>query len=252
MSNKINKGAVGILGVLGAALAAVYHHENKSSNIGFGSFNDDEDEPMLPATTGYHNRIQEMIVAEGENPFLDQEKPFGITHPEYTLMYDLIDSYEIPLPDFPVTTPDFTQGITNISELMRLTRANPRGILAHNMVGYIDSKSKFFQAVNLMTPMIPGDQRIIDLESPEEQRMLATNQTGLGRLRKPRYRINLVALASQGGSPIMAPVLPFSNLFHTFGAYEQRVSAEMAYREGLRALENFVGGNARMRMLGRR
>ena len=218
---------------------------------GFGSFNDD-DEPMLPATTGYQDRIQEMIVAEGQNPFLDQAKPFGIDRPEYTLMYDLIDSYEVPLPDFPVTTPDFTQGITNVAEIMRMTRANPRGILAHNAVGYIDSKSKFFQAVNMMTPMIPGDQTIIDLGEPQAQRMLATNQTGLGRVRKPRYRINLVALASQNGRPIMAPVLPFSNLFHTFGAYNQRVAAEMAYEQGLRALENFVGGNARMRRLGRR
>ena len=204
---------------------------------------------MLPATTEYEDSIQAMIVSQRDNPFLDQAKPFGIDHPEYTLMYDLIDSYEIPLPDFPVTTPEFTQGITNIQEIVRLTRMNPRGIIAHNMVGYIDSKSKFFQAVNMMAPLIPGDRTIIDLGEPQPQRMLATANTDLGRMRKPRYRINLVALASQNGRPIMAPVLPFSNLFHTFGAYNQRVSAQMAYDEGLRALENLIGGNPRMRRL---
>lgn len=251
MSGKIDKGALGILGVLGAALGAVYLKEN--SVKGKGSFNDDDSDGalMLPGTTAYGDRIQHMIVESRENPFLDQEKPYGIDHPEYTLVLDLIDTDLIPLPDFPITTPDFTQGITHVEELMRITRANPAGILETNMVGYIDSKPKFFQAVNLLTPMIQGDQTIIELQGPDENMLLNINSTAVGRVKKPRFRINLVALASQRGRMIMAPVLPFSNLFHTFAAYNQRISAELAYREALRALENFVGGNPRMRRLGR-
>ena len=104
MSKKINYEALGILGAVFAAIGAAKKLKGR------GSFNDDE--PMLPATTEYEDSIQAMIVSQRDNPFLDQAKPFGIDHPEYTLMCSLID-YANPLADFPVTTPEFTQKITN-------------------------------------------------------------------------------------------------------------------------------------------
>lgn len=165
-------------------------------------------------------------------------------NPEYTLIFDLIDTYEVPLPDFPVTRPGMTQGITNIADIMNATRANPRGIIASNPIGYINSKSKFFEAVELLRPMIPGDVEIIEMGENRDS-WLSTNETGVGRVRKPRYRINLVAWASQGGQPLLGvPVLPFSNLFHTFDAYNNIYSAQMAYDQALAELERFASHRA--------
>jgi hypothetical protein len=58
-----------------------------------------------------------------------------------------------------------------------------------------------------------------------------------------QYRINMIALASSNGQPIMAPVLPFSNLFHTFEMYKTRQMAEYGYETALQRLQEWASRN---------
>ena len=248
------KAALGILGAVAAAFTAMKMKQSRGSMYPSGSFNDDEDEAMLPSTGNY---LSEMIIAEREDPFLGQNvQPFRgrrIANPEYTLMFDLVDADLIPLPDFMQVTPERPYGPTNMAAMRQHFRPNPRGLIKATQVGYLTSKAQFFGAVELLKPMIDEDRQIINLSQMQgggfDLRTQLAPTPGFDIARPQdvgnfkNYRINLMALASQNGQPIMAPVLPFSHLFHTFEMYASQDAAVLAYDNALRSLQEWMGQN---------
>jgi len=247
------KAALGILGAVAAAFTAMKMKESKGSMYPSGSFYADNDEPQLPAG----NYLSEMMISESADPFLGQAvQPYRgrrIQNPEYTLMFDLVDADLIPLPEMMVTTPNRPYGPTNMAAMRQHFRPNPRGILKANQIGYLTSKSQFFAAVELIKPMVQEDFDMINLVEGQDGNFdiqpALMPHAGFGIARPQdvgnykHYRINLMGLASQGGRPLMDGILPFSNLFHSFEMYASQASAEMAYDNAYRRLQEWMGQN---------
>ena len=208
---------------------------------------------MLPAG----NYLAEMMVTERRDPFLGQAiQPYRgrrIANPEYTLMFDLVDADLIPLPDMLQVTAERPWGPTNMAAMREHFRPNPAGLIKANQVGYLTSKSQFFGAVELLKPMLEEDAEIINLSQRQgggfERRPELSRHAGFDIARPQdvgnykNYRINLMALASQNGQPIMAPVLPFSNLFHTFEMYASQAAATLSYDTAFRQLQMWMNQN---------
>jgi hypothetical protein len=256
MSDNNQKAAFGILAGIAAAITTMKMREKGSMSKPL---------PTKPAVLSRNEEalassmrmVQELKMSERNDPFLGQE--VGMVrgrrpqNPEYVLIFDLVDAALVPLPDYMETPPDRPYGRRDVGNMRRELRPDPRGILMTNKIGELTSKSQFFAAVELVRPMIEEDAELLNLSQMQDGNFAMRPELAMHAgfdLARPQdvgnfkqYRINMIALASSNGQPIMAPVLPFSNLFHTFEMYKTRQMAEYGYETALQRLQEWASRN---------
>jgi hypothetical protein len=258
MSTKGNYQGLSLLGGVGVLLYLA--HRVGKSGYPSGGFNNGDELPVVPSRT-ISAQVGALAQRQGQGDvWLGETAVLPGSVPEYVVILDLVDDTKIPgLDNFqtPVARPYALPG----RSLADLAWMGPRegGVIQHQAIGGITSKSAFFKAAELIEGMVWKDSPVIDLYEPglrvSEGRTQVVPSAAQGGPER-RYRLNLVALPARQGM-ILPPDprrggLPFSPLFLTFEIYGDFGLARLAYAQALRAIQGIAQGNIRVPMSRRR
>ena len=246
MSNNENLRGLSILGLVGVLL---YAARKTGQGYKYGGFNDGDELPLVPVRE-MSAQIALLAQRQGQGDlWLGETTALAGYTPEYLVVLDLVDDTKVQsLDDFqtPITRP-YTAGNIGMPPAPDM-----RGVLKHEIVGGIKSKSAFFRAVEGISSVIWKDGVVLDMVEPgltvgaNSPRTQIVPSRGGGST--SRYRLNLVALPAQRGM-MLPPPLPFSPLFMTFEVYGDLGVAQIAYRQALEYLKNNTNPNVRVAMM---